>query len=345
MHRENKDNNQEDNVTLALDTAPLRARRARLKMLFNKGAGNSREILSADFGHWPPRGLRVTDTPQGPVRIYSAFNPVAVIRADVRSARISIARDQDDENAQDLQALPAWRLNWLLYRSAATDFIRNAVKRGDGASAGFIFSFNSAREIFMRSFNFKDDGENTLAHEHIHILQGDRHREGKDSAFDNRLVKGLFRDIGNIKKEDRDLAEYLMDESEIQVRLHVILATAYQFTQALPENATALRCLLYACGMFDLNKKQEQEMEAQFEKEAAAGRPVFIHDPEDPAFAPLDEVVSELDFLHAKVVRPRKKAHFSHYVLPALYAGLMDLYGAPEKAQELRAALPAPRAR
>ncbi|MBU0860106.1 MAG: hypothetical protein KJ667_09215, partial [Alphaproteobacteria bacterium] len=325
---------------LTTASACLSARRTRLRTVFNRGACTSLDLLTADFGHWPPQGLTVDKPPVQPLRIRSLFNIAAATRSE--AASILHEMEHDEEARKAMTAVPGWIAKTILYVSALRSALRPALQRGVGASAAYVITSNPQREIFMRGFNFRPDGENTLSHEHIHVLQNDRLLAGKPCAFDNFHTEDLYRDDNEIDPAILDDLIYMSDESEIQVRLHIILATAYQFTQTLPQTRPELQCLLFCCGVLEMNEADEKRMSRLIAKMDRAGKPLFIPNLESRAFDPIVEAAEEIGILRDEYIRVDKQDHFKNVTLPAIYADLIDLYGDTKLAAKLRRGLPAP---
>lgn len=329
--------NKAHNIDEEAGLATLRVRKRELTRLFNKGSCRSIDILKADFGHWPPRDLEIEEPQQTRLRIKSKFNMLALLGAHKRAVTHFL---DHNERAKILKTrIPRWRI-WLLEMEIAFKNTVNTMRRHD--TIGFVIPNNTRREIFMVDGRVNEDLHDTLAHEHIHILQGDRFMAGQPSAFDEQNVREVFGTVGDIDADRKKTLEYHAKECEIQARLHLLFVQIYHFTRHMPRDLTEFKLQMIACSIIPPQDMDFQALRQGFltaeEKDRMPLFPVL----DDEIAGPLLDTSRTLRKLRRDYVPPDKRARFDNYVLPAIYADLVGLYGDRKLAARLRAELPAP---
>lgn len=317
---------------------PLEHRQQRRAEIIARGEADSLEILTADFGHWPPRGLRISRPPQGRVSIRSAYN----IAAHVRDYTGPVAQAPASVLAQ---RAAVWALAPVLLLIVV---FSNAV--------GFIRKDGRNRTLFMkhiRTGKLANTPENTLAHEHIHILQNDRMLRKEPSAFDGEHVKGLYTPNEKLDDKDKKKLAYYGEETEIQARMHCVLTYIYQKTQTMPVTRADLLDVLWYSDMlpmpllgktlngqplidFIVNDPELNEWKNARDRMLAQGIKGQLIDAQAPDAMVTYKDIGEIGSVYRKLVPGSLKARFRWQALPLIYADLLEIYGDIDTAEAIR---------
>ncbi|MBI2234133.1 MAG: hypothetical protein HYU57_03900 [Micavibrio aeruginosavorus] len=170
-----------------------------------------------------------------------------------------------------------------------------------------------------RAFN-KASFADTLAHENIHILQKDMMRSGITDPFGRNRRYGTEAMIG---KSHSAFIRYLAAEDEIQARLHEVTAHHYRDVLAM------LHCEGVAIDPVCIRGLSRDQ----------AGRAALaaFSVPSYPKTWLAPEVIRDLNSV-IRAVPKEKRISFCNNVIPALYGGLLELYGDREGSRRMGAA-------
>ncbi len=190
------------------------------------------------------------------------------------------------------------------------------VDNSEAANRVYINRAGSLSALFNRaSSGFAD----TVAHEHIHILQKNMMRAGISDAF-GRNRKHDLKDV--FKPFIGSMAKYLCEEDETQVRLHQIVAHHYRAFGQLPLNPHELFALLKVEGvkidspLVDSMLADTDGIKARykFSNSSYRGRPGIIREMSSIFWCAKNE----------------KRDDYCKNVFTALYGHLLELYGDQE---------------
>ncbi len=213
--------------------ATNKTRERQLIALYAKREASTLELLTADFGHWPPKGLEIIHPPEGTVR----FKPVIA------------SQFQKSTNWKSLNSYQELFLSFFTAGQA------DARKERDI----HIHEVLGLARIFNKSSDYL---ANTISHEHLHILQWDDYRSSLASSLQNKR----YAIVSQLKETDLFL-NYLSDECEFQARLHTILVNAYQQHGIMPANNHELWAALLSQGIeipASLTKQIDQDLLQKF---------------------------------------------------------------------------------
>lgn len=180
-----------------------------------------------------------------------------------------------------------------------------------------------------RAFN-KAAFADTLAHENIHILQKDMMRNGITDPFGRNRRYGTEAMIG---KSHSSFIRYLAAEDEIQARLHEITAHHYRARRRLPLSRGEVLAMLHCEGVAidPVCIKGLSRDQAGRAARAAFSAPSY------PKTWLAPEVVRDLNGV-IRAVPKEKRISFCNDTIPALYGGLLELYGDREGSRRMGAA-------
>lgn len=231
-------------------------REQRMNQLLLRGHATVAEIMRADFGEWPPKGLDLAVEPKQDVQllpIWSAMN-------EKQFERFEEAVDGEDKTKK-MKPITKFAVLGILK-------IFQSIM-----AAGAVISreIEPERIIYLNSL-LSSHKASTTGHEATHVMQMDHSEASKDSetktisneilmafwkaakkeSFTRRIWKGL-----RGKKNEHDIEQeqekvsvgYYQKGEEIQARIHQVLAAGYSKWGCVPTTKEELWAALIAGGI------------------------------------------------------------------------------------------------
>lgn len=217
--------------------------------------------------------------------------------------------------------LPPDRITEFRMYTALFSLTSAYVDNSEAANRVYLNRASSLSALFNRaSSGFAD----TVAHEHIHILQKNMMRAGISDSF-GRNRKHDLKDV--FKPFIGSMAKYLCEEDETQVRLHQIVAHHYRQHRQLPLNPHELFALLKVEGvkidspLVDSMLASADGIKARYKFPNASyqGRPGIIREMNTIFWC----------------VKNEKRDDYCKSVFTALYGQLLELYGDQEGSRRM----------
>lgn len=284
-----------------MKTAVKDRREMMTNQLLLRGYATMKEILTASFGEWPPRGLEM--------------NP-----AITHEQRVAIRPILDSLKGEQEGGV----------FSRLKEMVGVLVDTGGCTFPG------GAREIFLNKLACRLLGSNDtisiLSHEATHILQLDhsyRAREvfGRDASLEilklqrarpasDALMTSLGKDFN--KAADKKLA-YLGRGMEVQARIHEIMIDAYQRSGRLPLKMDELWMALQSAGL-----RPPPSITRQL-KSVSTHPDVWVFRSDKPSLA-ANMRAKDIQKVNDSLT-PEGQEVFWRETLPGMYADLIEMYG------------------
>lgn len=189
--------------------------------MYAKGSANSLDLLKTDFGHWPPNGLDIVNAPNIDIQFKSVF-----------STKYGLERLKPSwfNLLVSLNLLKSYPVSAVAY-IAVSAFLRG-IELG-----GFVDVHKNPERIHLndmyRLFGFFRGGRRFLSHiishEFKHVVQARDDLESLSSSLEDRRNIRDMR-IANATKMER----YLLNECELQARLHTVIVGLYHQHEMMP---------------------------------------------------------------------------------------------------------------
>lgn len=289
-----------------------KTREEQLIKLAKQGKCKTIDLFEADFGHWPPNDLTISNPPTGEVD----FKP---------STLTMLTTPRHWPSIISLSSIAMWYMATQSFvKAVAISVISNSA-----STMGFVDPFKKERTIHINEglglygyFNKRSEYlANVVSHEHFHLMQRDDQNVSLTCAFQDRSK------LINKLEEQTSRLKYLADECEFQARMHTVLANVYQQHQRLPLNAVELIAALKSHGV-EVPDSVEDELYSTT-KTAYAYRDAlerFYHDEEFIDHNGDKSAVSDLN----KVLEALKDEHVAETwftAIPRIYGDLLEIYG------------------
>ncbi len=357
-----------------LGSASGRVRKEKLHAIYNRGQATSREILEAEFGHFPPTGLdyRPTNHLDTAVSIRSHFQDkkMGVFSKAISTVGVAgyvygkehpTAKDQtkslipEEQNIFINKALLgsvgrvalgaigaslAVRFLSDLSVSGMVDFLKGHQFL---ALTMFATSLRHLPLTHIYGISLTSRLPDTLGHEHIHILQiHDKNRANtrwpiEDNHFKNGVTEN-FETFSRFKKTRKffddalslNMSRYLLNDVEIQARLHTVLVHGYERWGKLPENRAEFFAACVDAGL-NVPKKFREEIDATLSPEE---KKTFIKPGLSSTFMRhargfTNAETAELNAAQRSIMDETFQHKHWDETMPFLYGHLLELYGDP----------------
>lgn len=312
--------------------APVCDRDKEILRLFNAGACGSTDILRADFGQWPPRGLDVTAQPEGAVRFRWLYTPLyACETASILYKKLK----KDPDAPADLQKFPAFVAVPLLAGAMAVYGMISMAGHmlGWGKLRGMVIGGDPGRRIYITPVSATQRTD-VISHEHIHILQGDR-GVGKGKGKGKGILASIFAEA--LKNQDGH-TRYKLEDNEVQANMHLLMLNFYRAQQVMPATKYEFLAALLSHTLIRIGAGREFLDFVHSDRMRAAQKRLGLN---QAMPGPDDEASQEFSgdmFLFADMLNSfEERKAFITDALPALYADLVEMYGAPRTAAAIRA--------
>lgn len=287
-------------------------REQKLIELAKQGKCKSIELFEADFGHWPPNDLTISNPPTGEV----AFRPSIVTLLTNPKHWPGLLSPSD--------IAVMFAITGSLIKAVALSVASKTL-----GIMGFVDPLKKERAIHINEalgmygyFNEKSEFlANVISHEHFHVMQRDDQNVSLTCAFEDRTK------IADKIKSPGRYVRYLAKEAEMQARIHTILANVYQQHQRLPLTPIEL---IAALKSHDINVPDEIEnllyLQPKTASEYEMAQRKFPRNYEFVEYNSDERAVEAIN----KVLGKLKEEHVEEFWLkglPRLYGDLLEIYG------------------
>lgn len=289
------------------DHTRLAERGINLRRLAAQKKTTAAELLEADFGTSHPAGLDIRHKPDMPVHVKSMLDQLWARPLEIRNTLYELKST-----------------NGYFHPLEPENVYLNPFK-------GFKPWYPSFEDLVSQG--------NTLMHETIHRLQNEERQGGWLSSIDDlhmRSVKELdpavtFADKArrlktefNRSSMDRrtGISRYLMQEIEMQARLHSILAAGYISWQKMPVTKIELWAALHNLGVKTPSQIIEALRSTPEGKSALEKFKVGM-----PVKRSVTKYISEFNDVYKYAGMPQNQLKLWDMAFPAMYGNLLELYG------------------
>lgn len=292
-------------------------RKDMFRKIAKRRAATMQEILTASFGHWPPRGLNISAQHSEMIDVRPLPDSFKIYKHYSESLfnRLQARMETTGCVFRDPYRKPTIYLNSLLCSAAPLAYKISSLASTTGHEAIHVLqNMNRATSYDPASDRiwYSDATSDLIAFELIALNE-----ITKKSTL--QKLSGIFNCLSTWAAGG---FSYQSEGSEIQARLHQILAENYPKWGRLPANKTELWLAMRNAGLVT-----PKEIKKQLDV-VAKDNPDFTRSKGKPG--PVSDINTVLRHL-----APSVKILFWEKTLPLLYADLVSMYGDKETAGNL----------
>lgn len=348
-----------------INPADFRTRdRALFRALRSSTALTSRFLLEIDFGTFPPKGLNIpaaandnnknflaikstheNDGIDIGEKIFSLLATSGYVNDPVFDPKSGLARPSPRVmyiNPLISSPASAAMSGFIAYSLTNMSFLLAAINPALAAVPFALFAMTSlsslrgalVTSIVEKAYNSQLD---TVAHEHVHILQKDDMESGKSgfnlcaNKFKSELEESLQKRAPLRHKLDVILSgntvPNFLQDAETQARIHGVIAHECRKHGRMPTTRHELWAALIDAGLKAPEKVYKELENSPDRSHGDFYKPSLRTTFNRAARGALDKTTAELNTIYRAHLLPDLKEKFWQETLPYLYGHLLELYG------------------